>query len=61
MIFKVLIHPVTLFNLVLVGTLGFIEVIHIHAHKSMEVDVDSYVRQWCRKNQDKCESFLSDY
>jgi len=61
MVFKVLTHPVTIFNLLLVGTLGFIEVIHIQAHKSMEVDADSYVRQWCRKNQDKCQSFLEDY
>jgi hypothetical protein len=61
MIFKVLTHPVTVFNLLLVGILGFIEVVHIQAHKSMDIDANSHVRQWCKKNQDKCESFLSNY
>ena len=36
-------------------------VIHNHAHYSMEVDADSYVRQWCKKNPNKCEDFISDY
>ena len=61
MVFKVLFHPVTLFNLLTVGVLIMIQVIHLHAHHTMEVDADSYVRQWCKKNTDKCESYIEDY
>ena len=38
-----------------------IQTIHLHAHHTMEVDADSYVRQWCKKNTDKCESYIEDY
>jgi len=58
---KALLHPVTQFNLMLVGFLVLIQLVHTHAHYTMEVDADSYVRQWCKKNQDKCESFVEEY
>ena len=37
-------HPVTLFNGLLVGFLIIIGLAHNHAHYTMEVDADSYVR-----------------
>ncbi len=62
MITKILFHPVTLFNLLTVGVLIMIQSIHLHAHKTMEIDADSYVYNFCKKNVEKCESFIdSDY
>ena len=37
-----------------------IQLAHTHAHYKMEVDVDSYVRAFCKKNVDKCERMISD-
>ena len=51
----------THFNVLIVGFFIIIGVMHNHAHYTMEVDADSYVRQFCKKNPDKCESYLSDY
>ena len=60
-ILKVLGHPVTLFNGLLVGTLIVIGLAHNHAHYTMDQDADSYVRAWCKKNPDTCQSYLDDY
>ena len=54
-IMQVLGHPVTLFNLMLVGFLGLIEVIHTRAHYTMEQDVHGHVHQFLRKNPDTCD------
>jgi len=58
---QILVSPVTHFNVLLVGFMILVGVIHNHAHYSMEVDADSYVRQWCKQNPDKCQGFLDDY
>ena len=59
---KVLLHPVTLFNLLTVGVLIMIQSIHSHAHYTMEIDADSYVYNFCKKNVEKCERFIdNDY
>ena len=60
-ILKVLGHPVTLLNGLLVGFLVIVGLAHNHAHYTMEVDADSYVRNWCKKNTAECESFVNDY
>ena len=60
-ILQVILHPVTLLNGGLIGCLIFIGILHNHAHHTMEVDADSYVRQWCRKNPDTCQSYIDDY
>ena len=52
-----LVHPVTQINGLLILTLILIGVVHNHAHHTIEVDVDSYVRQFCKKNVEKCKSF----
>ena len=54
-IMQVLGHPVTLFNLMLIGFLGLIEVIHTRAHYTMEMDVHGHVYQFLRKNPDICD------
>ena len=60
-ILRVLSHPVTLLNGLLVGFLIVVGVVHNHAHYTMEVDADSYVRGYCKKNPDTCQSFIDDY
>ena len=61
LILRVLAHPVTQFNLLIVGFFILVGVIHNHAHYTMEVDADAYVRAWCKKNPDTCQSYLDDY
>jgi len=51
---RILLSPVTHFNLVIVGSLILIQSMHLYAHKTMEMDVDGYVRAFC-KDSDKCE------
>jgi len=49
-IFKVLFHPVTQINLLLVGSLIFIQGIHIHSHYTMDTDPESYCYSLYKKN-----------
>ncbi len=56
---RVLFHPVTQFNLMTLGVLILIQTLHLHAHHTMEIDADSYVRNFCKKNIEKCESFIN--
>jgi len=58
---KILLSPVTHFNLMLIGIFIFIGVLHEHTHRAMEADVHGYVRQFCRENPETCKSMLSDY
>jgi len=58
---RILTSPVTHFNVVILGFFIIVGAIHNHAHHTMEVDADSYVRQFCKKNPDTCERYLSDY
>ena len=58
---KILLSPITHFNLMLMGVLIFIGVLHEHTHRAMEVDVHGYVKQYCRANPDTCKSMDSDY
>jgi len=58
---KILLSPITHFNLMLVGILIFIGVLHEHTHRTMEHDVHGYVRQFCRANPETCESIVTDY
>jgi hypothetical protein len=60
-ILKALVHPVTLLNSLIVGFMIVVGLVHNHAHYTMEVDADSYVRAWCKKNPDTCQSYLDDY
>ena len=62
MLKKILFSPITHFNLLTVGVLIMIQSIHNHAHYTMEVDADSYVYNFCKKNVEKCEKFIdTDY
>ena len=57
---RILCSPVTQFNLLVFGFFILIGAVHNHAHHTMEVDADSYVRQWCNKNPDQCARFIDD-
>jgi len=57
---KILRSPVTHFNLLVVGFLIIVQGMHTHAHHTMSVDTDSYVRGFCKKNLDTCKSIVSD-
>ena len=47
---KALVHPVTLLNLLFVGSLGVIEFLHTRAHHTLEVDVHGHVHRALQKN-----------
>ena len=57
---RILLSPATHLNMLLVGSLIIIGVLHNHAHYTMEVDADSYVRAFCMKNPDECQRFLDE-
>jgi len=44
----------------LLVSLLIIQGIHVSAHRSMDVDVESYVRSFCRQNKDKCRKIVRD-
>jgi len=60
MLWTILKSPITQFNLLVVGFLAIIQALHLHAHHTMDVDVDSYVHEFCRRNSDKCEKMLDN-
>ena len=42
---KALVHPVTMVNLAIVGSLGVIQFVHTKAHLSLEQDVHGHVHR----------------
>jgi hypothetical protein len=58
---NILTSPITHFNLLVVGSFIAIQLVHMNAHRSIEVDVDSYVRDYCRKNEETCQNYLRQY
>ena len=52
---KYLFHPLTLMNLTIFGSMGLIQAIHTHAHYKMNLDVDSYVTAFIKKNPEFLE------
>jgi len=53
-------HPVTHINILVMGTMIFIGVIHNNAHFYMTQDADTYVRQWCKssdQNKEICKRY----
>ena len=57
---KVLFHPVTTFNLLLVGFIGLVEIVHTTAHYTVEFDVHGYVRKTLRENPELVKSICRD-
>jgi len=57
---RILLSPVTHFNVLLVGTLSIIGVMHNHAHHTMEVDIHGVVRKFCTTNPGECAEYLPE-
>jgi len=55
-ILGVVFHPVTVLNLVFVGCLGMIELVHTRAHHTIEVDVHGHVHRALQKNPELARS-----
>ena len=53
---KALGHPVTLLNLLFVGSLGVIEFLHTRAHHTLEVDVHGHVHRALQNNPELARS-----
>jgi len=52
----VVFHPVTVVNLLFVGTLGMIQVIHTRAHHTLEIDVHGHVHRALKANPEMARS-----
>ena len=55
---RILLSPVTHFNLLLVGFLILVGVMHNNYHYRMDEDVHGYVRKFCEKNLEKCQDIV---
>jgi len=43
------------------GLLLFVGHVHNEAHRTLESDVESYVKKFCTKNKKMCKEYISDY
>ena len=50
--------PICHFIALCVGCLAVIELVHTHAHYTMNTDVNSYVTKFCKKNTEECERII---
>ena len=55
---RILLSPVTQLNLLLVGFLIIVGVVHNIYHHQIEEDVHGYVRKFCEKNLEKCQDIV---
>jgi len=53
---SVIFHPVTAFNLCIVGVLIVIQVVHTKAHLTIETDVHGHVHRALKKNPELARS-----
>jgi hypothetical protein len=53
--------PVLHLVLMIGGLLIFIGHVHNEAHRTIESDVNSYVKKFCYKNRSICESYVNEY
>ncbi len=53
---KILFHPVTTFNLLIVGSLGMIELVHVRSHHTLEQDVHGHVHRALKNNPELARS-----
>jgi len=53
---KALVHPFTLLNLGIVGSLGIIQFVHTKAHLTLESDVHGHVHRTLKKTPEMARS-----
>jgi len=51
--------PITHFNVLVCGFLIAIQMVHTHAHYKMDIDVESYVAAFCKKNKTTCQRMVN--
>ena len=56
---RIVSSPATHFNIMSIGMLIVIGALHNHAHYSMNMDADAYVRQWCRSSAENKKTCIS--
>ena len=54
-------HPLTQINVMVLGFLILVQMIHTRAHHSYEVDVHGYVNQFIEKNPMLVQNPIGDY
>ena len=57
---QVVSHPVTHFNLLIIGFFILVEITHIHAHNTMEHDIHGVVRKYCTEKPGECAEYLPE-
>jgi len=50
--------PICHFLALTIGSLAIIEMMHLHAHYTMDKDVESYVHKFCKTNMKECERIV---
>jgi len=50
------VHPLTMINMLFVGTLGVIQLVHTRAHYTLDQDVHSHVTLAIKKNPELARS-----
>ena len=58
MLKRILLSPVPHFNIMIVGCLILVGVMHNNYHHQIEEDVHGYVRKFCEKNLEKCQDIV---
>jgi len=53
---SVIFHPVTMLNLLVIGSLGLIQVVHTKAHLTLETDVHGHVYRALKKTPELARS-----
>jgi len=59
-IFSSLTNPVLHIVLIIGGLLLFVGHVHNETHRTIELDVDSYVKKFCNKNKSTCRSYANE-
>ena len=57
---KIVASPVTHFNVLIVGVLIIIGVMHNHAHYIMKHDIHGVVRKYCTEKPGECAEYLPE-
>ena len=57
---QILSSPVTHFNVLIVGFLILVGVMHNHAHHTMEHDMHGVVRKYCTEKPFECAEYLPE-
>tara|TARA_B100001057_G_scaffold428975_1_gene454801 strand:- start:492 stop:683 length:192 start_codon:yes stop_codon:yes gene_type:complete len=60
-VLEILTHPLTTCNLIIVGSLGLIQIVHTRAHHRMEIDVHAYCKQYEMNKSVQVDDYEEDW